>query len=172
LVLWQDTVKKAPNKGIAIANLAGEYMKLDQPDKALPLFVRALLLNQAFLTRTKVHLGMTMQRLNIDRSRFTTGEEILPPDERKELSRNDKNRLQSIMYNNLGLAFEYMGEPTKARDPYLAALMINPAYDLAWYNLGLLSIRLGDKEQVSNALIQLKKINPSLAELLTKAMPR
>ncbi len=74
------------------------------------------------------------------------------------------------MYNNMGLAYEYLGEPLNAREPYRAALLINPAYDLAWYNLGLLSIQLGDKAQVDNALIRLKELNPSLAESLGKAM--
>jgi tetratricopeptide (TPR) repeat protein len=174
LLLWQDTVKKAPTKDLAVANLAGEYMKRDLPDKALPLYVRALELNQIFMTTTKVRLGMTLQRLNIDRSRFTTGEEIIDLRELKgrvELERKDEDRLQCNMYNNLGLAQEYLGNPTKAKEHYRAALMINPAYDLAWYNLGLLSLQLGDTEQVDNALLRLKKFNPSLASLLENARP-
>jgi tetratricopeptide (TPR) repeat protein len=172
--LWQDTVRKAPNKDLALANLAGEYMKLDMPDKALPLFVRALELNQVFMTATKVHLGLTLQRLKIDGSRFTTGEEILSIREHtgKVLDRNEQNRLQTIMYNNLGLAYEYMGKPVDAIEPYNAALRINPAYDLAWYNLGLLSIRLGDRKQFNKALDQLKKLNPSLAGSLETAMKK
>jgi tetratricopeptide (TPR) repeat protein len=173
LLLWQDTVKKAPTKDLAIANLAGEYMKLDMPDKALPLFVRALELNQIFMTTTKVRLGLTLQRLNVDSSRFTTGEEIIPIREktgRVELGRDDESRLQCVMYNNLGLAHEYLGEPDKARERYRAALMINPVYDLAWYNLGLLSLQLGDMGQADNAQIQLRSINSALAEALTKTM--
>lgn len=175
LLLWQDTVRKAPGNGLAVANLAGEYMERNQPDKALPLFVRALELNQVFLTMTKVHLGMTLQRLNVDGTRFTTGEEILSSSEqvgRAALSRTDQNRLQCIMYNNLGLAYEYLGEPRKAGEPYQAALLINPDYDLAWYNLGLLSIRLGDREQAAKALQQLKRLNLTLAGSLAKAMPQ
>jgi tetratricopeptide (TPR) repeat protein len=173
LTLWQDSVAKAPNNGIAVANLAFEYIKLDMPEKALPLYVRALVSNQVFLTKAKVYLGLTLQRLNIDASRFTTGEEIFTTSEqggKAVLSRQDQNRLQCIMYNNMGLAYEYLGEPLNAREPYRAALLINPAYDLAWYNLGLLSIQLGDKAQVDNALIRLKELNPSLAESLGKAM--
>jgi tetratricopeptide (TPR) repeat protein len=175
LALWQDTVDKNPTNGLAVANLAGEHMKLDMPEKALPLFVRALELNQVFLTNTKVYLGMTLQQLGVDGSRFTTGEEIFSPVERLgkgEMNRSDKNRLQSIMYNNMGLAYEYLGRAPLAKEPYRAALTINPSYDLAWYNLGLLAIRLGDREQVINAMSQLKKLNPSLAESLEKATPR
>jgi len=144
-------------------------MNVDQPEKALPLFVRALMLNQVYLTTTKVQLGMTLQRLNIDPARFTTGEEVLPIRElvgRPTLSRQDQDRLQCIMYNNLGLAYEYLGEVRKAGEPYRAALLINPDYDLAWYNLGLLSIRLGEQGPVDKALQQLQRLNPILAEAL------
>jgi tetratricopeptide (TPR) repeat protein len=147
-------------------------MQLNQPDKALPLFVRALELNQVYLTMTKVHLGMTLQRLNVDGARFTTGEEILSSGEqvgKASLSRKDQNRLQCIMYNNLGLAYEYLGELRKAGEPYRAALLINPDYDLAWYNLGLLSIRLGEQGQAAKALQQLQRLNPALAEALATA---
>lgn len=171
LALWQDTARKAPNKDLALANLAGEYMKLNKPDTALPLFVRALELNPDFMTRTKVYLGMTLQRLNMDGSRFTTGEEILSPGGYPGNGEQDR-RLKSILNNNLGLAYEYLGEPVKARESYRAALRFNPAYDLAWYNLGLLSYRLGDTGQRDNALLQLKKHNPALAESLAKPLPQ
>lgn len=169
LALWQDTVRKAPNKDLALANLAGEYMKLNKPDTALPLFVRALELNPDFMTRTKIYLGMTLQRLNMDGSRFTTGEEILSPGGQPGNGEQDR-RLKSILNNNLGLAYEYLGEPVKARESYRAALRVNPAYDLAWYNLGLLSLQQGDTGQRDNALLQLKKHNPALAESLAKAL--
>jgi protein O-mannosyl-transferase len=168
-LLWQDTVRKAPGKDLALANLAGEYMKLGMPDKALPLYVRALVLNPEYMTMTKVYLGMTLQRLNIDGSRFTTGEEILSPygnTGNRELQPSEQTRLDCIMFNNLGLAYEHLGEPDKARGYYNRALLINPAYDLAWYNLGLIYVRLGDREQFDRALLQLKSLNPGLADSL------
>jgi tetratricopeptide (TPR) repeat protein len=172
LMLWQDTVRKSPNKDLAVANLAGEYMRLNMPGKALPLFVRALELNQVQLTDTKVYLGKALQCLEIDGSRFTTGEEITSQVEhtgRVTLDRKEKNRLQSIMKNNMGLAYEYLGEAVKAKLSFRAALMINPEYDLAWYNLGLISIKSGDKEQAVKAQLQLEKLNPSLAGQLAKS---
>jgi hypothetical protein len=51
-------------------------------------------------------------------------------------------------------------------------LRVNPSYHLAWYNLGLLAVRLGDREQAALALLELKKIKPYLAEQLAAAMSR
>jgi hypothetical protein len=169
LALWQDTARKAPNKDLALANLAGEYMNLDMPDKALPLFVRALELNPEVMVKAKVYLGMTLQRLNVEGSRFTTGEEIISPQEytgRGEQDRTARIRLDTVMYNNLGLAYEYLGAPFKAKESYRAALRVNPAYDLAWYNLGLLSKQTGDGGLAAKALTELKRLNPPLAERL------
>jgi len=173
LLLWQDTVKKAPGKDLALSNLAGEYMKRYKPEMALPLFVRALELNPDYLISTKVHLGMALKWFTIDKARYTTGEEILDIRELKgieKLEPMDETRLQYIMYNNLGLANEFLGKPVKAKEHYLSALKINPSYDLAWYNLGLLSNQMGDKGLAVSAMLQLKKHNPSLAESLAKAL--
>jgi len=168
LALWQDTVNKAPGKALARANLAGEYMKLSMPDKALPHFVRALELNPDFHPQTKVYLGMTLQRLNVDGVRFTTGEELLHLEQsgKGEVKPEDRVRLEAVLRNNLGLAYEIMGQSGKAGESYRAALRANPEYDLAWYNLGLMSIRTGDREQAEKALSQLKSLNPGLATAL------
>jgi protein O-mannosyl-transferase len=173
LLLWQDTVEKAPDTDLALSNLAGEYMKRYKPDKALPLFVRALELNPYYLISTKVHLGMALKWFTIDRALFTTGEEVVDIRTlrgKAELGAGDETRLQYIMYNNLGLANECLGEPVKAKEHYFSALKINPDYDLAWYNLGLLSTKMGDQGLAVSAMLQLKKLNPALAESLAKAL--
>jgi tetratricopeptide (TPR) repeat protein len=172
LTLWQDTVKKAPGKDLARANLAGEYMKLNMPDKALPHFVRALELNPDFHPQTKVYLGMTLQRLNVDTTRFTTGEELLHLERsgKGEVKQEDRGRLEAVLRNNLGLAYEIMGQPGKVGESYQAALRANPEYDLAWYNLGLMSIRSGDKAQAERALSKLKVLNAGLAASLAVGM--
>jgi tetratricopeptide (TPR) repeat protein len=174
LTLWQDTVKKAPGKDLARANLAGEYMKLNMPDKALPHFVRALELNPDFHPQTKVYLGLTLQRLNVDGARFTTGEELLHLERsgKGEVKQEDTGRLEAVLHNNLGLSYEIMGQPGKARESYQAALLANPEYDLAWYNFGLMSVRSGDKKQVNKALSRLKSLNPGLAASLAEGMIR
>jgi tetratricopeptide (TPR) repeat protein len=173
LLLWQDTARKAPHKDLALANLAGEYMKRDQPEKALPLFVRALELNPDFHPRTKIYLGRTLQRLGIDTVRFTTGEELLQNGD-EQLKPGNERRLVCVLQNNLALSYEIMGKPEKALKAYRAALQADRNYEPAWYNLGLFALGHGDKNQADAALLWLKAHNPSLAESFanTMAAPR
>ena len=170
LMFWQDTAKKAPNNGFATANLGGAYLAHDMPEKALPLFVRAINMNAPFQA---FNLGEALIRLKIDRSRFTTGRELLFTE--KALASNRIDGVSLMKYdaairNNLGLAYEYLGEPENARRNYIFSTRINPAYDLAWYNLGLLSQRSGDRDQAVNALSQLNKLNSPLAESLASSL--
>lgn len=175
LALWQDTVEKAPNEDLALVNLAGEYMKLNKPDMALPLFVKALELNPDFIPRTKIYLGMTLQQLGVDPSRFTTGEELIQSGgvlDKGEVRREDEKKLESVLQNNLALSNEIMGNPAKASKGYRAAIQANPSYVPAWYNLGMLSLKTGDRQQAETALQQLKKINSTAADKLMAAMHR
>lgn len=178
--LWSDplqfrleTVRKTPRKDLALVNLADEYMLRNMPEKALPLFVQALELSPYYMTTTKIQLGMTLQRFNIDRQRYTTGEEIIVDREFKRrvvLNREEELKLQVIMYNNLGLAREYLGEPAMAKEHYRSAITINPDYDLAWYNLGLLAAAQGDKGLAVYALAQLKRLNSTREQALARIL--
>lgn len=167
LTLWQDAVNKSPDKSLALANLAAEYTDRNMPEKALPLFVRAMELNPGLYIKTKAGIGDALKALNIYEARFTTGQEFISleggsPDYRY-LSKWD-----SVMNNNVGLAYEYLKEPEKARKAYRLAVTMNPAYDLAWYNLALLAARQGDKNLANEALGQLKIINPALAKAVIR----
>ena len=170
LLLWQDTAKKAPNNGFAIANLGSAYLARDIPEKALPLFVRAINMNAPFQA---FNLGEVLIRLNIDRSRFTSGREFLFTEKALASKRVDGvsfMKYDAAIRNNLGLAYEYLGEFENARRNYIFSTRINPAYDLAWYNLGLLSKKSGDREQAVNAMAQLNSLNSPLAESLASSL--
>jgi tetratricopeptide (TPR) repeat protein len=167
LTLWQDTVNKSPNKWIAVANLAKECLDRNMPEKALPLYVRTMELHPSVFITIKVGLGDALKALNIFESRFTTGEEFIIPGgvvDSGNLDYRNMAKSDGVIYNNLGLAYEYLKEPQKAITAYRSSVTLNPAYDLAWYNLALLSIRLGDKRQLNEALDLLRTINPILAK--------
>jgi hypothetical protein len=173
LKLWQDTVNKSPRKFIALASLGSEYLLRNRPDKALPLIVRAIELKPGVDPGTILDLGTSLQGLHVDRTRFTTGREYVRAGSiggTVDLDYSNLITWESLIQNNLALAYEYLGEPDKARTAYHHALRANPAYDPAWYNLGLLSLRRGDHEQAVNALMQLRKRRPDLADSLAAAM--
>lgn len=162
LKLWQDTVDKAPNQHLALSNLAIEYLEHNQPESAIPLFVKAIELRPQLDFNIKVYLGEALQKTGqIDGARFTTGIEYLLPG-----GRTSSYKSASVLFNNMGLAYEYLGSPHNALTSYSKALRVNPAYDLAWYNLALLSSRLGKQGQAVNALKQLEGLNQTLAASL------
>jgi hypothetical protein len=79
LALWQDTVNKSPGNALAMANLGGEYLDRSMQKKALPLLVRALEIKPNLDLNSNIYLGRTLQGLDISRTRFTTGEELVLP---------------------------------------------------------------------------------------------
>ncbi len=167
LALWQEAASKSPDKWLAQANLANEYLVRKMPEKAIPLYIRAMELKPGLFFNTKVNFGNALKALNRYESRFTTGEEFLLPGGplgSSTLDYRNMARWESVINNNMGLAYEYLKEPGKAIKAYKISVITNPAYDLAWYNLALLAAGIGDKGLADEALTQLKKINPALAE--------
>jgi len=167
LKLWQDTVNKAPNQYLALSNLGIEYLERSKPEIAIPLFVRAIELRPQLDFNLKIYLGEALQETHlIDYSRFTTGKEYLRAD-----GGSSSYKSASVMFNNLGLAYEYLRLPEEAMTSYTKSLRIDPSYDLAWYNLGLLSAKSGDREQTIIAMKRLKMLHSQLAESLSSKVP-
>lgn len=170
LSLWEDAARKSPNKWLALSNLAGQYMDKKMPEKALPLYVRAIELNPNLFIISKVCLGDALKALNLYGSRFTTGQEYILPGGvlgSGNLDYKNLSKWDSLISNNMGLAYEYLKEPEKAKKAYRVAVSLNPAYDLAWFNLSLLAYRLGDKREAEAALWQLQMLNQSMARDLS-----
>lgn len=173
LTLWQDTALKSPNKGSVQAQLATEYLVRNRPDKALPLFLRALELSPNLEFRVKLGLGTSMKALNIYNGRFTTGEEYVLPGgilESGTLNYGRYKEWSAVIRNNEGLAYELYGEYLKALNSYHNAVWMNPEYDLAWLNLGLVAARLGKQEDIQKSIENLKRVNPGLEKRLRSVL--
>lgn len=164
--LWEDTSGKSPGKLIALASLGVAYLESGMYDKAIRIFVAASERDANFKA---YYLGEAMQAMNLYKSRFTTGKELLRRDGGYlAVAQRASGRAgyESTIYNTLALAYEYLGEPSKARNAYICSLEMNPDYDLAWYNLGLLSTRTGDHAMVKESASRLARLNPWLSGAL------
>jgi tetratricopeptide (TPR) repeat protein len=175
LKLSQDAYNKFPNNYLAMINLCYEYLQRDMPGKALPLIVSTTVNFPQLVPYAKIYLGKTLQGLHIDESRFSTGEEYIRPEGGKEIIDMDDatwRKWESIICNNLALAYEYMGEQANAFKMYEASLEMNPSYDKAWYNLGLLNLKTGNRKNAEDVLARLKGLNQALADSLAAAMQK
>jgi hypothetical protein len=61
--------------------------------------------------------------------------------------------------NNLGVAFYYAENPAKAKEYFLEAHRIDPAYDLPLFNLGRLALEMGGKKEGRKYLSQYLKLD-------------
>lgn len=166
LLLWQESAAMAPGKWLALVNLAGEYMDRHMPVKALPLYVRALELNPGLFLRSKVCLGESLKSVKQFEGRFTTGNEFVLAGGlfgSGTINYKYMSRWDATISNNHGLGYEYLNEPQKALQSFMAAVSIDPTFALGWYNLGLMAARLGDNVKYQMSLIQLQTLEPSLA---------
>lgn len=164
LRLWQEAAQAAPNNSLALANLANKYLENSKPDKALFLYVRAFEINPNLAFRPLVDLGRSLQALKFPRERFTTGQEFVLPNGELDFGRYAE--WEAVKCNNLGLAFEIMGAPDKARARYEAAVVFRPDYSQAWLNLALLAKSQRDDKLLSRALARLRILNPTVVRLL------
>ncbi len=160
---WQDVAAKSPRKGRVLASLGRAYMNHNRSKEALPLFVDAIRLDIRAEVAWKM-LGFSLQGLNCYQGRFTTGREYLTPE--GEVDFRWYRQSTSTQFNNMGLATEFIGQPQEALKWYVQSVSMAPGYTLAWYNLGLLSARLGNYAQRDRALLKLKALDPDLANKL------
>ncbi len=171
LHLWQDTVAKAPGRYLAWANLAGEYLSLGHPDPAIRAYIRTLELNPGLHASVQARLGIALLQLKQFSGRVTPGQGNPTDTSEKVFYKNMSNRL-AILFNNQGVAYEYLGQPAKADTFYRQALWADRDYDLAWYNWGVLAKSKGDGGQSAMALRELQRLGSPLGEKLKGEMGR
>lgn len=161
--LWQDALRKSPDKARAQYSVGLLYYRKFLPEKALPHLVRALEIDPA---RQKhwYTLNAAVSIISRYAGRSSAGAEYhtVEPEHRTAWMANG--------FNNLGLAYEFLGNRYRARENYQKAVAANPSLDLAWYNLALLAARQNDASATAAALERLVAINPQLGRDAAKTI--
>jgi tetratricopeptide (TPR) repeat protein len=165
LGLWQDVVEKSPNNARARHAVGLLYFKKFMLDKAVPQLVRSLELNADQDTYWKT-LNYTISLLGKFEGRCSNGKQYQTTDNRV-IPEYRKNWM-AISHNNLGLAYEYLGNMIMAQENYQKAVVNNPSLDHAWYNLALIAALSHDTDNVITSLDGLNAINPLLAQQARK----
>lgn len=163
VTLWEDATRKKPNNSRAWNNLGSAYIKEKSADKALQALVRAIELDrnkQEPWNNLGIAIdlkGVYKERFNRTKKMFTTPETI-----KDEII----NKWQGEVNNNLGLAYEILGNYPKAVENYRNAIGYDPALGLAYFNLGLVSAAMGDYDRYMEQQQVLWLLDPLLADRL------
>jgi tetratricopeptide (TPR) repeat protein len=160
LGIWMDVLAKSPNKARAHYQVGFNLAQRSMPDKALPHLVRAIELTPG-ATDFWIVLNSAVPCLGTFDGRYDSGlkyhQMVFSIDPRYLVP------WQAVSYNNLGLAYEYLGNYRAARTNFEKAAIVDPSLDLAWLNLAVISAKLRDPAGFAMALGRLQATNPSLA---------
>jgi len=146
--LWEDCVKKSPQKARPFNNLGYVLEKEDRIDEAIDRYVQALRINPDYET-AHYNLGNALEkqgRLEEAISHYLEALRI-KPDVPKT-------------HNNLGYVLEKQGRVDKAIDHYLRALRIKPDYGQAHNNLGNALARQGRIDEAISQYLMALRIDP------------
>ncbi|MDD5435371.1 MAG: tetratricopeptide repeat protein, partial [Nitrospira sp.] len=151
--LWEDVVKKSPNKARPHNNLGVAYGDKGDLNKAVNEYLAALKIDPKFLD-ARVNLAVAYGKLDLVDMAIS-----------ELLTALKQDPADAIAYNNLGVAYEKKGYTDKAMEQYLAALKISPDFAAVHNNLGILYRKRGDTNKAINEFKAVLKIAPDLAQV-------
>jgi len=161
--IWADTVNKSPNSARAWNNLGAAHIKQKDSMNALRAIIRSIELDPSKADAWN-NLGIAIDVMSAYNNRFHRTSEMFSTPESMKVE--NVNRWLGDVNNSLGLAYEILGNMPKAAENYKNAVGYNPALTIAYYNLGIVSARMGDAPKYSEQVQILRMIDPSLAEHL------
>jgi tetratricopeptide (TPR) repeat protein len=164
LTMWRDVASKSPNKARAQFNVGFHLSKRFQQEAALPYLVRALEIDPSpqlywlsingSISMIKSFDGRSILGFQYQATPDTVKPEFIVP-------------WTALSHNNLGLAYEFLGNLQWARNNFTLATRIDPTLDLAWLNLAIICARQQDRPGYEAAIARLAVLNPPRATALS-----
>ena len=77
-------------------------------------------------------------------------------------------RTSEVTFFLLGEAYRDLGRPDRSIPAYRESLRLDPSFAPAWFGLGLVYRQTGRREELREVQEQLQKLNPALADQLSK----
>lgn len=148
LILWQDVVKKSPNKARGHNNLGYVYQSQGHIDRAVEHYRTAIRLYPTYL-KAHINLGSAYESQGFFEKaveQYLIALKIHPDD--------------PVIHYNLGNVFMSQGLAEKAVEQYKTAIQINPAYPEAHNNLGTLYMLQGLAEKAMEQYKTAIQISP------------
>jgi tetratricopeptide (TPR) repeat protein len=152
VTLWEDVVKKSPNKARPHNNLGGLFLKDNHIDEAVIEIMRTLRIDPDY-AEAHHNLGLALEK------RGQINEAIAHYSEAIRL-----NPGYAAAHSNLGAALQKKGRWNEAGEHFNAALQINPAHEEANNNKGLILEREGQIAEAIHYYNIALRINPNYAD--------
>jgi tetratricopeptide (TPR) repeat protein len=185
--LWEDVVKKSPNKARGHNSLGIIYQKQGYTDAALKEYTKALILNPKYAFAYS-NMGSVYEKMNLTDQAIANYQRALKiNDNLAEVHFNLGNvyyKLQRIddavgeyvkavkikpyydeAYYNLGNAYFYLSRFGEAAQAYKMAIKYNPEFASAYSNLGSVFMRQGDPGEAIKKYQMAVRYNPNSGEI-------
>ncbi len=167
VTLWEDVTSKSPNLSRPWNNLGYAYLKRKEPAKALPALVRSLSLNAGFPDAWN-NVGLALTQLGSYLGRFDRTVEMFG--NLSSVNAEAQTIWFAKAYNNLGLAYDYLGRPADAITNFRKSLDMDADYAAAHYNMGMACLSTGNQACVIDQYLALVQLRSGFAPMLRARM--
>ena len=165
--LWQDVAAKSPDKSRPWNNLAYAYLKKHQPKKAISALIRSIDISPGHPDAWN-NIGIALGQLGTYAGRYSPTYELF--DASAGMNAAYQNEWFALGYNNLGLAYDSLGQLADSIDNFEKSIAMNPRLSEAHYNLGLAYAASKETQKATEQYVILKSLNPEFAAKLLKAV--
>jgi len=152
----KNLIELQPNSADAHYNVGYMYVKQDQYKEAIPIFKKAIELDPN-MEYAYMNLAVCYSKTNQYSNSIETLKELV------DIQPNNADAWLSIAVNYLK-----MKQWRSAIAPLRKVTELEPKNGQAYYNLGIAYLNLRDNENARKVYLQLKEINPSMAQRLLK----
>ncbi len=151
LTLWEDCVKKSPQKARPYNNMGNTLAEKRNFSAAISNYYSALKINPK-LPKVHNNLGLALTEMGRPQEAYNHYSEALKIDPD-----------YPDAYNNLGNLMLNKGQVKKAHQLYLNALKVNPDFVKARNNLGLILSKQGHTKEAISHYVKALQADPNLA---------
>ena len=150
VTLWSDVLKKYPGFVTALNNRGYLFAMNKDYDPALADFKKAISIKSGYRESHNAYLNLA----NLYRQTGKNEEAIAVLQEALNKFPDDAE-----IFFNIGISYSFT-DKREAASYYKKAIKLNPVHAMAYYNLGVIYIELGDMEGAISMLRKAIEINP------------
>jgi tetratricopeptide (TPR) repeat protein len=152
ITLWTHTLEVTHDNWVGENNLGTALLRMGRPEEAIPHFRAAAALEPTD-PNSLLNIGTYEQGHGNTRTAIDLYVKAA------DIARNPRTKGKA--YNNLGYAYDNIGDFPHARDSFEKAVRADPEFVGAWISLGLMAQKMGDLRLAISSYSRALQIHPS-----------